>query len=35
MAQAKAEIYAALKKFMERQGTEHALEIVIGTGTRP
>jgi len=35
MAQAKAEIYAALKKFWNGKELNMPLEIVIGTGTRP
>ena len=35
LAQAKAEIFAALKKFWTGTGLNMPLEIVIGTGTRP
>src|SRR3981189_1608763 len=35
MAQAKAEIFAALKKFWDGKELNMPLEIVIGTGTRP
>jgi hypothetical protein len=35
MAQAQAEIFAALKKFWNGKELDMPLEIVIGTGTRP
>ncbi len=35
MAQAKSEIFAALKKFWNGKELNMPLEIVIGTGTRP
>ncbi len=35
MAQAKSEIFAALKKFWDGKELNMPLEIVIGAGTRP